>query len=412
MNNSLKLLLVIGLIATTLVAPNSASAVVKKKAPAKPTVPAYDYQLITQSPYPASLPVGSLTNVWIEVKNTGTATWYNTGTNTVRLGSGSQYGTYSQQRDYSSEFSNDSWPSANRPAAMLDAVVPPGYHTRFQFYIKVPASQGEYKAFFTPVVDGLMWMKDMGIFWKIIATAPMQSPVATTPQPTVTPPTPAQPIQQPTQNINPLTVTKASRAVVKLTCSVNKRGGKMGGSGTLVKSGDSFIILSNLHVVETEDGSASWCLVELFKDPSNLLSVKFFRTLSYKYIDSETDLAMLTPIPFENANQPLYNGTIGDLEEASISSKAMPQCSIQLGESINILGYPTVGGELITVTRGIMSGFEFIGKNRYFKTDAVMDHGVSGGLAVSNTGCILGIPSAGRGKIGFILDLHYLVSQL
>ncbi|HGJ67597.1 TPA: hypothetical protein ENS27_19730, partial [bacterium] len=34
--------------------------------------PAYDYQLITQSPYPATLAPGATTNVWIEVKNTGT----------------------------------------------------------------------------------------------------------------------------------------------------------------------------------------------------------------------------------------------------------------------------------------------------------------------------------------------------
>ncbi|HRY60192.1 MAG TPA: hypothetical protein P5096_02340 [Patescibacteria group bacterium] len=137
-------------------------------APKALAAPAYDYALVNQSAYPSTLNAGDVTNVWIEVKNTGTATW---GSN-VRLGAGSAYGSAAQGRDYSSEFANSDWPSANRAAGMTDgtravAGIIPGWNVRFQFNIKAPSTAGVYKAYFTPVADGVTWMKDIGIFWQI-----------------------------------------------------------------------------------------------------------------------------------------------------------------------------------------------------------------------------------------------------
>ena len=128
----------------------------------------YAYQLVNQSSYPSLLIPGEVASVWIEVKNTGSKTWANTGTNPVRLGTGSKYGASNQQKDYASEFYNQgTWISANRPASIRDAVILPGWHTRFEFKIKAPATAGTYKAYFTPVIEGLEWMKDIGIFWEI-----------------------------------------------------------------------------------------------------------------------------------------------------------------------------------------------------------------------------------------------------
>ena len=140
-------------------------------APTALAAPAYDYQLISQSAYPATLAPGATTNVYIEVKNTGTATW---GSN-IRLGSGSSYGAANQQRDYASEFANSDWLSANRPAGMSNGGpvtnIIPGWVVRFQFNIKAPTTAGTYKAYFTPVADGTTWMKDIGIFWQITVSS-------------------------------------------------------------------------------------------------------------------------------------------------------------------------------------------------------------------------------------------------
>lgn len=128
---------------------------------------AYDYELVNQSPYPKELNPGETTNVWIEVKNTGTATWFNSGADIVRLGSGSQYGSINQQRDYMSEFANSDWLSNDRPVGISDSKVEPGGRSRFQFNIRVPSMPGTYKAYFTPVADGITWMRDIGIYWEI-----------------------------------------------------------------------------------------------------------------------------------------------------------------------------------------------------------------------------------------------------
>lgn len=127
----------------------------------------YNWQLINQSAYPATLAPNAETTVWIEVKNTGTAHWFDNGEHIVRLGSGSSYGNANQQRDYGSEFSNPTWYSANRPAIIMHPEIEPGWHTRFSFTIKAPATAGVYKAYFTPVVDGIEWMNDIGLYWQI-----------------------------------------------------------------------------------------------------------------------------------------------------------------------------------------------------------------------------------------------------
>jgi hypothetical protein len=147
------------IVISSLFSVSSASAATKK---------AFDYELITQSSYPATLAPGATTNVWIEVKNTGTVTWKGIGTeNVARLGAGSKFGSANQQRDYTSEFANADWLSANRPVAVMHPEVRPGWHTRFQFNIRAPLTPSVYKAYFTPVVEGVEWMKDIGIYWEI-----------------------------------------------------------------------------------------------------------------------------------------------------------------------------------------------------------------------------------------------------
>jgi len=127
----------------------------------------YDYQYIEQSAYPDVMAPGESVYVWIEIKNTGTSSWFDSGNNITRLGSGSKYGANNQGRDYSSEFSNSRWLSNNRPTKLQVSEVKPGETASFAFLITAPTQIGTYKAYFTPVVDGVTWMKDIGIYWQI-----------------------------------------------------------------------------------------------------------------------------------------------------------------------------------------------------------------------------------------------------
>jgi hypothetical protein len=71
---------------------------------------------------------------------------------------------------------------------------------------------------------------------------------------------------------------------------------------------------------------------------------------------------------------------------------------------IRVLGYPLFGGPTITVTRGIVSGFDA----GNLKTDAEVNPGNSGGAALDDLDTFLGIPSFSRGgpegKLGLIIS--------
>jgi S1-C subfamily serine protease len=69
---------------------------------------------------------------------------------------------------------------------------------------------------------------------------------------------------------------------------------------------------------------------------------------------------------------------------------------IQLGDSLIILGYPGIGGQTITLTRGEVSGFtseETYGDRAFIKTSATIAGGNSGGLVVNATGYLVAIPT-------------------
>jgi serine protease Do len=72
---------------------------------------------------------------------------------------------------------------------------------------------------------------------------------------------------------------------------------------------------------------------------------------------------------------------------------------MELGQGINVLGYPGVGGETLTFTKGIVSGFESedLGSGTlervWIKSDAEIAPGNSGGTAVDDRGTLIGIPT-------------------
>ena len=124
-------LLLLGFVGSFFVFASSASA-----------TPAYDYQFITQAPYPPLAP-GATTTLWIEIKNTGTATWTS---DVVHLGT-------SAPQDRVSPFQASDWLTSNRvtpfdPKYAVGGKLPPGYHSRFTFTIIAPTTPGTYREYF------------------------------------------------------------------------------------------------------------------------------------------------------------------------------------------------------------------------------------------------------------------------
>lgn len=409
----------------------------------------YDYQLISQSPYPSTLKSGETTNVWIEIKNTGTEIWRNSGINPVRLGSGSQYGSYSQQRDYKSEFANSDWLSSNRPSVISKEVVFSGETARFQFNIKAPTTAGIYKAYFTPVVDGISWMKDMGIYWEITVVPTLaQSNGNTTVQNDTQVATPApNTISNNTSvaansPLGPSAIQKKfSSSVVKVICGDNN--GLSGfGSGTLFYDSinSKSIIMTNLHVVKQESGDTPRCIIQLFRDTTNPGSYILYKTYNYKLLSNSIDFAVLDPqlmtqsdfsptgyyynmgvwynilIGYSLDMNYLRAGNTSQLHDYSLDINTAIGNTANIGDGVYIIGYPYVEGANSTITSGSVTGFDNYGGVKYLVTNAKVNSGVSGGLALNEYGKIIGIPSmlqvTTQGNIGYILYLNDILNKV
>ena len=109
-----------------------------------------------QASFPTVAP-GETNNWWVEFENTGTETWYNTGSNRIRLGSG----TFSNP-DQLFDITNSSWNSSYRPTDLDQSNINPGGIGRFTFSFTVPSNaqagwSQEYH--FTPLVESVEWMK-------------------------------------------------------------------------------------------------------------------------------------------------------------------------------------------------------------------------------------------------------------
>jgi hypothetical protein len=369
--------------------------------------PIYNYDLTYQSPYPSVLEPGSVTNVWIEVRNTGNQVWKSTGPNIVRLGSGSSFGNANQKRDYNSEFSNNDWLSPNRPVNIAGSEVQPGATTRFQFNIQVPTNPGVYKAYFTPVVDGRSWMKDIGIYWQITVRGSNNgvSPLG--------------------QNLNQANSTNSSLAiyqtneltnyfapsVVKIVCRASEYFWNQG-SGTLYHNSNNnpalpeYYVMTNLHVVKTDDGSRARCSIKITPDYRNKDNFFTFKSEGYRYYDG-FDFAILEPQITE-----AYPSDI--LARYAKEDRAITRDTSSgegTGERILIMGYPENGD--FSTSEGYITGSEFYQGSKYIDTTALFRHGNSGGLAVNSHGQILGMPTFLKANnIGMILDTNFLMARI
>lgn len=180
------------------------------------------------------------------------------------------------------------------------------------------------------------------------------------------------------------------QAVVQITAFVNIDGDavpRWSGSGTIISSDG--LILTNDHVVSStryEEVVALLVSLTVAQDQPPVDSY-------YAYVvqaNADLDLAVIKPAWDMDGNELDYSQLklpfvlLGDSD------------TLDLGESIVILGYPVIGGGTITLTRGEVSGFtseEPFGNRAFIKTSGTIAGGNSGGLAVDAEGKIVGIPT-------------------
>lgn len=112
---------------------------------------------------PPPLAPGEIGTVQLRFRNTGTETWQrDVDGNQVNLG----------VRNDSTWFADNGfavgWPSANRVATTDEASVVPGQVGTFTFRVRAPPAPGAYRLQLRPVVDGVAWLEDQGVYVPIV----------------------------------------------------------------------------------------------------------------------------------------------------------------------------------------------------------------------------------------------------
>jgi len=155
------------------------------------------------------------------------------------------------------------------------------------------------------------------------------------------------------------------------------------GSGYLKKVSDTtYWIVTNQHVVSYRvanygDLAPSVCYVS-FPGTNEVYTINDKKKI-FGTDNPNVDLGFL-----------IIDNPSNSLRSMSLPNNYCAQTA-NVGDQIVVLGYPSIGSPTdITATEGIISGYE----NNYYITSAKVDHGNSGGLAISlKNNCYLGIPT-------------------
>lgn len=197
------------------------------------------------------------------------------------------------------------------------------------------------------------------------------------------------------------------RAVVQIIAIVNLNDQLVQGwtgSGTVIS--EDGLILTNAHVVLSDRFfDVVDLVVSITTAQDQPPEPLFFADVVQG--DARLDLAVIKVRTDLDGNPANFSAL--EIEPVKIGQAE----SLQLGDPIIILGYPGIGGETITLTRGEVSGFTAeapYGNRAFIKTSATIAGGNSGGLAATPQGEIIGIPTqVGSGELeGVIVDCRPL----
>jgi hypothetical protein len=163
-----------------------------------------------------------------------------------------------------------------------------------------------------------------------------------------------------------------------------------GGSGVVI--GERGLILTNYHVVQDKVESrgeiGSPLVVALTVDPRDPPHEAFRARVVTA--SAELDLALV------EATSGLYGQPIPPDYRFVTASLGDP-ARLTLGAPLYAVGYPSAGGSgtrvSVTLTRGVVAGFERRGETLHIKTDCMINSGNSGGSALDERFEVIGLPT-------------------
>jgi len=129
-----------------------------------PPPPSFHAAFQSESPWPTLVP-GSSIPLTVRFLNTGTATWQQ-----GVAGKQANLGLNGDTLAFAALGMNDGWLAANRLATTTEATVAPGQTGTFTFKVRAPTRPGTYSLPLRPVIDGVTWMEDSGVFMVIVSS--------------------------------------------------------------------------------------------------------------------------------------------------------------------------------------------------------------------------------------------------
>jgi len=153
------------------------------------------------------------------------------------------------------------------------------------------------------------------------------------------------------------------------------------------------LIITNAHVVGAGNLCCIMCAEELEGETHWYYNARVIKR------DTAMDLALLS-IESHGDGTPV---SALSLVEVPLGGSD----EVHTGDTIYVWGYPRIGGYNITVTQGLVSDFE---RDRtLIKTDAEISPGSSGGVAITESGLLIGIPTfvevdpRTAGRLGYLI---------
>ena len=210
-----------------------------------------------------------------------------------------------------------------------------------------------------------------------------------------------------TNNLSQIDAYKAIVKIVTMGVSQDYYLSVLGhGSGVIISS--SGLVLTNYHVVTVEDdydgsdelAGFNICLNQTIDQEPDC---NYQAQLIAK--DKDQDIALLQIVAIPGLS------SMTDFPFLDLSNQG-----VNVNDELTALGFPDIGGDTISTTRGIVSGKLNKYNQNWIKTDAAISFGSSGGAAVNTTGDVIGITSRAHsdllGDMGYIIDINSLANWI
>lgn len=182
-------------------------------------------------------------------------------------------------------------------------------------------------------------------------------------------------------------------SIVNIYCINDSGEESSGGSGTIMSKNG--LVLTNAHIIPSyaDNEAPPTCLV-ILPDPTTGApdEIYYAYPIIIPEISEQYDLAFVQIDDVFVDDEGIARGDYPKVFPEYDDSKYCRNENVILGERIKIYGYPAIsGGYALTITDGVVSSLLL--DEGLIITSAKISYGNSGGLAVDQYGCRIGIPS-------------------